>query len=43
MGKMIKRWWRNFNMTPAEKYLSQAKDHYDLEQRQKELALKGIY
>lgn len=30
-------------MSPAEKYLSQAKDHYDLEQRQKELALKGIY
>ena len=36
-------WYRKLMMSPAEKYLSQAKDHNDLEQRQKELRYKGIW
>jgi|TARA_B100002019_G_C21048856_1_gene488161 hypothetical protein len=39
----IKKWWKRFNMSPIEKYLSESKDHYDLEVRQRELARKGIY
>ena len=36
-------WFRKMMMSPAERYLSQATDHYDLEQRQKELRRKGIW
>jgi len=36
-------WFRKLNMSPQERYLSQAVDHYDLEQRQKELRYKGIW
>lgn len=33
----IKTWWKNYNMTPDEKYLSSATDMVDLEQRMKKL------
>lgn len=36
-------WFKRLSMSPAERYLSQATDHYDLEQRQKELRYKGIW
>ena len=39
----IRNWWKRFNMTPVERYLSNAIDHYDLEQSQRELARKGLY
>ena len=38
MSKWFKNWFRMINMTPTERYLAQAKDRYDLEQRQKNLA-----
>ena len=37
MSKWFKDWIRMINMTPTERYLAQAKDRYDLEQRQKNL------
>jgi len=42
MSKWFKDWIRMINMTPTERYLSQAKDRYDLEQRQKNLALGKV-
>lgn len=38
MSKWFKDWIKMINMTPTERYLAQAKDRYDLEQRQKNLA-----
>ena len=37
MKKIIKKWYKNFSMTPTEKYLSQATDCSDLERRMKNL------
>jgi len=42
MSKWFKDWLRMINMTPTERYLSQATDRYDLEQRQKNLALGKV-
>ena len=42
MSKWFKDWIRMINMTPTERYLAQAKDRYDLEQRQKNLALGKV-
>lgn len=42
MSKWFKNWIRMINMTPTERYLSQARDIYDLEQRQKNLALGKV-
>jgi len=39
----LKTFWKNLWMDPATKYLSQSKDHVDLEQRMKELQRKGIW
>jgi len=42
MSKWFKDLIRMINMTPTERYLSQATDRYDLEQRQKNLALGKV-
>jgi len=42
MSKWFKDWIRMINMTPTERYLSQATDRYDLEQRQKNLAFGKV-
>jgi hypothetical protein len=39
----FKTWWRNLWMDPYTKYLSQATDHVDLEQRLRTLQRKGIW
>ena len=39
----IKAWWRNLWIDPYTKYLSQATDHVDLEQRLRNLQRKGIW
>ena len=39
----IKTWWTNLWMDPNTKYLSQATDHVDLEQRLRTLQRKGIW
>jgi hypothetical protein len=39
----LKKWWSNFWMDPATRYLSAASDHVDLEMRMKELKRKGIW
>lgn len=42
MSKWFKEWFRCINMTSTERYLAQATDRYDLEQRQKNLALGKV-
>jgi hypothetical protein len=42
MSKWFKDLIRMINMTPTERYLAQATDRYDLEQRQKNLALGKV-
>jgi len=39
----LKAWWKNLWIDPVTKYLSQATDHVDLENRMKELQRKGMY
>ena len=39
----LMEWFKMLNMSPVERYLSQATDLHDLEQRQKELRYKGIW
>jgi hypothetical protein len=39
----IKSWWKTVNMSASEKYLSEATDHVDLENRMKQLKYKGYW
>jgi hypothetical protein len=39
----IKKWWNNIWMDPVTKYLEQATDHVDLENRIQRLQRKGIW
>ena len=41
--KNVKKWWKNLWVDSATKYLAQATDQYDLENRMKELQRKGIW
>jgi len=43
MIKAIVKWWKTPSMSPEEKYLSQATDHVDLENRMKQLRYKGYW
>ena len=42
MSKWLREIIKSWGMSPAEKYLAQATDRYDLEQRQKNLALGKV-
>ena len=39
----IKKWYKNFTMSPYERYLSKSVSHEDLERRLKELERRGIW
>ena len=43
LKKILNYFREDYQRVQIEKYLSQSIDHYDLEQRQKRLAYKGIY
>ena len=43
MRSKFKKWWTNLLMDPYTKYLSNAVDHVDLEQRLQNLQRKGIW
>ena len=43
MMDKVKRWWKTFRMDPNTRYLSEAVDHVDLEQRLKKLQRQGIW
>ena len=43
MISKIMDWIKQYQMSPAEKYLSTATDLCDLERKQKQLSYKGIY
>ena len=43
MIKAIVEWWTKPSQTPEEKYLSQATDLVDLENRMKQLRYKGYW